>query len=230
VPEPRLVATGLAKTWDAGGAAPVAAVRDASLAVTAGEAVVVTGPSGAGKTTLLSLLGGLLRPDAGRVVLDGVDLGAAPEAVLQRLRLERVGFVFQRGVLLASLSARENVALVPQAAGVPRAAALARADEWLARVGLAARARLRPAALSAGEAQRAALARALVMGPRVVLADEPTAHLDAETGASVVTALRDLARDGGAALVVVTNDERLAAIGDRVLTLRDGRLAARDRG
>jgi putative ABC transport system ATP-binding protein len=214
----------VSKTWRAGGR-PVHAVRESTLAVAPGEAVVITGPSGSGKTTLLCMLGGLLRPDAGRVVLDGVDLAAADEGRLDAIRLERVGFVFQRGLLLDRLTVRANVALVQTAAGRSHREAVARADALLARLGLGGRGDVLPPALSAGERQRVALARALANRPRVVLADEPTAHLDSEAGATVAGELRRLAVEDAAALVIVTHDERLAAIGTRALRLADGTLA-----
>jgi putative ABC transport system ATP-binding protein len=204
----------------------VRAVRAASLTVGAGECVVVTGPSGSGKTTLLSLCGALLQPDAGYVRLGGVDLASCSDACLQALRLHAVGFVFQRGVLLANLCARDNVALVPRVAGASRTDARRRAERLLEHVGVGGRARAYPDMLSAGECQRVALARALVMAPKLVLADEPTAHLDAASGAVVAAALRALVTDAGAALVVVTHDARLASIADRVLTLDDGVLSA----
>jgi ABC-type lipoprotein export system ATPase subunit len=218
-----LRAAGVAKTF-AAGPAPVRALVDVSLDVGRGQTVVVTGPSGAGKTTLLSVLGGLLRCDAGDVRLDGIDLGRADEGTRRRLRAERIGFVFQRGLLLDYLTVRENVALVPRSLGVSEAEAGARADALLARVGMRDRAAVRPAALSAGEAQRAAVARALVMEPDLVLADEPTAHVDAATGAAVVGLLRERVAAGAAALVLVTHDARLVADGDRVVRLQDGTL------
>jgi len=221
----RLRADAVEKTWRSPGSAAVPAVRGVTLAVAARETAVVVGPSGSGKTTLLAMLGGLLRPDAGRVLLDGAELSGLPEPARRRLRLRRIGFVFQRGLLVEHLSAHENVALVARAAGAARADAAARATSLLERLGVAQRAAAPPAALSPGEAQRVAVARALVASPAVVLADEPTAHLDADSGARVVRALRDLAVDGGAALVVVTHDVRLVALADRVLRLEDGRVA-----
>jgi ABC-type lipoprotein export system ATPase subunit len=182
-----LRANGLAKVWDAQGPEPIRALRGVSLALAAGETVVVTGPSGSGKTTLL---------------------------------------VFQRGLLLESLSARQNVALVPRAAGLGRAAAEARAADLLARLGLARRAHFFPQALSAGECQRVALARAVAVRPALVLADEPTAHLDGQAGAQVMELLRALARSERAGLVVATHEARLTALGDRVLHLEDGLLRA----
>jgi putative ABC transport system ATP-binding protein len=219
-----LLASRVSKTWNPETRAAVYAVREVSLAVRAGEAIVITGPSGSGKTTLLSMLGGLLHPDAGSVRLAGVDLGHAPERQLDQIRLQRVGFVFQRGLLLPALTARQNVALPLRALGAVRRAALARADALLDQLDLGDRANLLPHALSAGECQRVALARALVNHPPVVLADEPTAHLDAATGAAVADELRRMAAVEGSALVVVTHDERLVSIGTRGLRLVDGRL------
>lgn len=219
-----LRATRLAKTWDVGGPAPIHAVVDASLNVESGETVVVTGPSGSGKTTLLSILGALLRPDRGEMWLDGVDLAAAPESIRQQTRLHKIGFVFQRGLLLENLSARQNVALVLQAAGQDRAASLVGAEELLDRLGLTGRGDLYPGALSPGERQRVAVARAVALTPKIVLADEPTAHLDTASGGQVVRELWALATGSGAGLVVVTHDPRVTEIADRVLRLEDGYL------
>jgi ABC-type lipoprotein export system ATPase subunit len=219
-----LRATRLAKTWDPGGPAPIRAVVDASLNVESGETIVVTGPSGSGKTTLLSMLGALLRPDHGEMWLDGVDLAAAPESTRQQTRLRKIGFVFQRGLLLEHLNARQNVALVLQAAGTGKADALAGAEELLERLGLGGRGELYPAALSPGERQRVAVARAVALTPKIVLADEPTAHLDTASGGQVVRELWALATGSGAGLVVVTHDPRVTEIADRVLRLEDGYL------
>lgn len=220
----RLVAEGVEKTWDARGRAPVRALKDVSLAAAAGETLAIVGPSGSGKTTLLAILGGLLQPDRGRVLLDGREFGTVAEAERERLRATQIGFVFQRGLLVEHLTARENVALVARAIGIGRAEALAHATALLERLGLRERADAFAAALSPGEAQRVAVARALVNGPRLVLADEPTAHLDRATGAAVVAALRELCTAHDAALVLVTHDTRLTAVADRTLQLDDGRL------
>jgi putative ABC transport system ATP-binding protein len=219
-----LRATRLAKTWNPGGPAPIRAVVDASLAIESGETVVVTGPSGSGKTTLLSMLGALLRPDRGEMFLDGVDLASAPESIRQATRLRKIGFVFQRGLLLEDLSARQNVALVLEAAGQVRPEALETAEQLLERLGLAGRGDLYPAALSPGERQRVAVARAVALTPRIVLADEPTAHLDSSSGGQVVRELWALATGSGAGLIVVTHDPRVTEIADRVLRLEDGYL------
>ena len=212
------------KTWDPGGPAPIRAVVDASLTVECGETVVITGPSGSGKTTLLSILGALLRPDRGEMWLDGVDLAAAPESIRQGTRLRKIGFVFQRGLLLDNLSARQNVALVLEAAGCDKSIALSQATELLERLGLGGRGELYPAALSPGERQRVAVARAVALTPKVVLADEPTAHLDTASGGQVVRELWALATGSGAGLVIVTHDPRVSEIADRVLRLEDGYL------
>ena len=219
-----LRATRLAKTWDPAGPAPIRAVVDASLNVESGETVVVTGPSGSGKTTLLSILGALLRPDRGEMWLDGVDLAAAPESIRQQTRLRKIGFVFQRGLLLENLSVRQNVALVLLAAGQAKPAAMALAEELIERLGLAGRGDLYPPALSPGERQRVAVARAVALTPKIVLADEPTAHLDTASGGQVVRELWALATGSGAGLVIVTHDPRVTEIADRVLRLEDGYL------
>lgn len=221
----RVRAEGVTKTWGRG-AGTVAAVRGASLAVRAGETVIVTGPSGAGKTTLLAMLGALLAPDAGRVVLGGIDLAGASERTRDRLRRTHLGFVFQRGLLLRHLTVRDNVALPLRLGGTSPGAARARADALLERLGLASRAALLPPALSAGESQRAVLARAVVTRPPLVLANEPTAHLDSAAAATVVAALRELLTDVGAGLVIATHDARLVGPGDRLLRMDDGRLGS----
>jgi ABC-type lipoprotein export system ATPase subunit len=224
VPE-LLRGAGLRKTFAAWGPAPVHALREASLAVEPGELVTITGPSGSGKTTLLSILGTLLTPDAGSVCLDGIDLVAATADERRALRLRRIGFVFQRGLLLGHLTVRQNVAIVPRAAGTARREAQRLADTLLDRLGMRDKVDEYPAVLSAGEAQRVALARAVVMRPRLVLADEPTAHLDRATGTRVMAELRDVAAGDGAGVVVVTHDLQLAASADRALRLEDGVLS-----
>jgi putative ABC transport system ATP-binding protein len=214
-----LCARAVSKTFAADSAAPVRALSAVSLEVARGETVVVTGPSGAGKTTLLSLLGGLLRADTGDIQLDGIDFGNADEPARRRLRAERIGFVFQRGLLVDYLTVRENVALVPTSLGVPDAEA--RADQLLACVGMQSRAEAYPQSLSAGEAQRAAVARALMMRPTLMLADEPTAHVDPATAATMLALLREHVAHG-AALILVTHDARQIGAHDRVLHLQDG--------
>ncbi|MBV9367481.1 MAG: ABC transporter ATP-binding protein [Solirubrobacterales bacterium] len=205
-----------------GGAGLVRAVDRASFAVSVGESVAIVGPSGYGKSTLLYLLGGLERPTAGTVRLAGRQLDGMTEGELARLRRRALGFVFQASHLVEELSAQENVELPVLLAGASSRRARQRARELLTQVGLADRAGHLPSALSGGESQRAAIARALVNEPAVVLADEPTGNLDTATGAEVLRLFGQL-HAAGQTLVVVTHDERIAAMSDRVIFMRDGR-------
>jgi len=202
------------------------ALRGVSLSVDAGEIVLVEGPSGSGKTTLLAVAGGLLAPDRGTVGILGGDLGALDAAARRRLRARSVGFLFQRASLLERLSVRDNVRLAAALAGLPPAEGAREADALIDRLGLAGRAPRRPSELSGGEEQRAAVARALVHRPALVLADEPTACLDGASGRAVAEALAALARERGAAVLVATHDPRLAPFGTRRLSLLDGELRA----
>lgn len=202
----------------------VPAVRGVSLRVEPGELVVLLGPSGSGKSTLLHLMAGLDPPTSGKVLFEDEDLATLDDDRLTILRRTRIGLVFQFFNLLPTLRLDENVALPLLLHGTPRAAALARARDGLGRVGLAARADHYPEEVSGGEQQRAAIARALAVEPRLLLADEPTGNLDSASGADVLAALRDLARDGDRAVVMVTHDDRAAAVGTRRVHLRDGRL------
>ncbi len=221
-----LEAEGLTRTY-AGPHGDVRVLQGAGLAVADGESVAVIGASGAGKSTLLHILGGLDRPDAGRVCFEGEDLYALPERLRTKRRAERIGFVFQAYHLLPEMNVLENVLLPSMARhGAPGAGrrARARAMELLEGVGLADRAQHRPLELSGGEQQRAAVARALMNDPRLVLADEPTGNLDDANGARVMEHLFALTRRGGHALVVVTHNTRLAASCSRALRLTEGRI------
>jgi putative ABC transport system ATP-binding protein len=199
-----------------------------SLAVEAGEFLVVTGASGSGKTTLLTLLSGLDRPTAGRVFFDGREITGLGEGELAPLRATSLGFIFQNFHLVPSLTALENVMFPAELAGDP--AARERAAELLRRVGLAERAGSWPHQLSGGEKQRVAICRALVNGPRVVFADEPTGNLDTASGEAVLALLLELRRERGATLVLVTHNREIAGDADRVVTLRDGRIVPGPRG
>jgi putative ABC transport system ATP-binding protein len=200
------------------------ALDGVDLAVAAGEAVAVTGPSGSGKSTLLNLVAGLDRPTEGQVEVAGTVLNRLSETALARFRRRHVGIVFQFFHLLDDLTARDNVLLPAQLVGTSRRAALARADELLDALGLAARADAYPARLSGGERQRVALARALINRPPLLLADEPTGAVDAKAGAQVAELLRDLNLDGQTVLLV-THDAALARrCATRVVEVRDGKL------
>ena len=198
------------------------AVRGVSLELAPGEFVAVVGPSGCGKSTLLHLCGGMDRPTAGAVAVDGADLAGLDDEGLTALRRDRVGFVFQFFNLLPTLTLAENIALPLLLAGVPRGAGLARAEKGARRVGLAHRLEHYPAQVSGGELQRAAVARALVHRPALVIADEPTGNLDTDNGGRVLSLLLDLNRETGVAVLLATHDQTLAAAADRVLRLRDG--------
>ncbi len=206
------------------GALAVTAVDEVSLHVERGELLAIVGPSGSGKSTLLAMLGALSTPTAGTVVIDGIYPGDLEERDRSALRAGRIGFVFQRPALVPFLTVTENILLAGQIAGAAEATARERAGRLLAVLDLGDRSGHRPAALSGGELQRVALARALLNDPVVVLADEPTANLDAERGRAVVALLAEHTREEGRAGVLVTHDASVAAVADRTLHLLDGRL------
>ena len=199
----------------------VRAVDEVDLDVGRGETVAVMGPSGCGKSTLLYLLGGLDRPTAGEIWVDGQDITRLSERALARLRRDAIGFVFQAFHLMDELTAVENVELPALLAGRSPRAARRRATELLDRVGLADRASFLPTALSGGQRQRVAAARALVADPLVVLADEPTGNLDSAATMDVLR-LFDQLHQAGQTLVIVTHDTRIAATADRMIAMRDG--------
>ncbi len=205
------------------GRRPVDALRGVSLTIHAGEYLAIVGPSGSGKSTLLALMGGLDAPSTGTVQFEGTDLTTLGERARTRLRLERIGFVFQRFHLLPVLTALENVELPLAESGVAREARRARATELLRYVGLAERIEHRATELSGGEMQRVAIARALANRPALILADEPTGELDEATGEGILALFRRLHGDG-TTLVVVTHEERLAGEAGRRITMRDGRI------
>jgi putative ABC transport system ATP-binding protein len=223
---PLLVARDLRKDYPMNGET-VHALRGVSLAVQPGEYVAIAGPSGCGKSTLLQLMGGIDTPSGGTVELLGTRLDTLGDRELTRLRLTRLGFVFQRFHLLPVLTARENVELPMAEAGVAAPRRRARARELLAYVGLGPREGHRATQLSGGEMQRVAIARALANRPAILLADEPTGELDAATGREILDLFHRLNRDG-TTLVVVTHDERLAAEAGRVVHMLDGRIVSDD--
>jgi putative ABC transport system ATP-binding protein len=199
------------------------ALAGADATVDEGSVTALVGPSGSGKSSLLYCLAGLLKPDAGRVRLDGVVLTDLAERQRSDLRRQDFGFVFQFAELVPELTLRQNISLPLELNGVPRRERAARVDELLGLLGIADQANRRPALVSGGQAQRAAVARALVHRPRVLFADEPTGSLDSANGAIVLAALVDIARRHGTAVVLVTHDENIANRADTIITVRDGR-------
>ena len=199
----------------------VAALRGVSLTVDSGEFVAVVGPSGCGKSTFLHLCGGMDRPTEGRVVVGGVDLNELDDEALTRVRREQIGFVFQSFNLLPTLTLVENIALPVMLAGIPQAICRDRAEEGARQVGLSHRLEHYPSQVSGGELQRAAIARALVHQPVLLIADEPTGNLDSENGERVLRLLKTLT-SGTVAILLATHDKALASAADRVLRMRDG--------
>jgi putative ABC transport system ATP-binding protein len=221
----RLACRNLGKTLPSG-ERELTILEDVNLEIEAGEACSIVGRSGSGKSTLLGLMAGLDRPSRGEVLLDGRSLGPLNESELAMLRRDAIGIVFQSFHLLGNLTARENVLVPMELIGV--ADAEARADELLSAVGLEDRGHHRPAQLSGGEQQRVALARAFGPRPRVLLADEPTGNLDAETGQAVLELLFELQSREGTTLVVVTHDDMVAARASRRIRLDAGRVVANE--
>ncbi len=197
-------------------------LRDINLDINDGEIMSIVGPSGAGKTTLLQIIGSLDRPDSGSVAYDGDNIMAMRDDRLARFRNRNIGFVFQFHQLLPEFSVLENVAMPALIGGENRAEAFARAKKLIAYLGLSERTDHRPAQLSGGERQRAAVARALINSPRVVLADEPSGSLDSHNRTELHRLFFDLRRDMGQTFVIVTHDESLAADTDRIVHMQDG--------
>jgi putative ABC transport system ATP-binding protein len=220
---PLLRVEGLRKVFGSG-RTEVVAVAGVDLTAEHGEITLVIGPSGSGKTTLLTMIGCLLRPTEGRIEIEGVDVTALPRREQPRIRRTLVGFVFQTFNLLDTLTARENVEIALNIGGSKGAPAAERARRLLMDVGLEGRAEFLARGLSAGERQRVAIARALANEPPLLLADEPTANLDSHHGREVMSVMRELTRREGCGVVVVSHDERLREIADRIIRLEDGRV------
>ncbi|NKQ59234.1 ABC transporter ATP-binding protein [Amycolatopsis sp. K13G38] len=201
------------------------ALAGADIGIQQGEAVAIVGPSGSGKTTLLHVLAGILKPDAGEIFLAGQRIDQFSEKRRSELRRSEFGFVFQQGMLVAELTAEENVALPLLLGGTARKQALSAAREWLTRLGLRGREGSRPGELSGGQAQRVAIARALTHQPKVIFADEPTGALDTRTGKETMDALLVAASDAGSSVLIVTHDRELADSLPRTVIMRDGRIA-----
>jgi putative ABC transport system ATP-binding protein len=220
---PLLVAEGVDKSFG-----PTRALDGASLTVSAGEVLAIMGASGSGKSTLLHCLAGILRPDSGTITYGGADLSGMDDRGRSALRRTDFGFVFQFGQLVPELSCLENVALPLRLTGTKRKQAEAKATEWLARLEVDGLAKRRPGDVSGGQAQRVAVARALVTGPKVVFADEPTGALDSLNGEKVMQMLTEAARQTHAAVVLVTHEPRVAAYSDREIVVVDGRTIDRE--
>lgn len=221
--DPMVVVRGLTRTY-VSGPTPVHALRGVDLDVAAGELVAVVGRSGSGKTTLLNLVGGLDRPDAGTVEVDGTEVTGLDDDGLSRLRRDTVAYVFQTFGLMPALTAAENVGVPLRLRRAPAAEREERVALLLDLVGLRDHADQRPGELSGGQQQRVAIARALAGSPRLLVADEPTGQLDAETGLAVMALLRGVVESEGVTAVVATHDPVMMALADRVLTIADGRV------
>lgn len=222
--QPVLVMEGVSKVYRSGESS-VTALDDVSLTVQGGEIVAIMGPSGSGKTTLLTIAGALLRPTRGRVYICGVEVTGMDESRLAEIRRHKVGFVYQSFNLLEALTAAENVRLVIQnGVGITSSQAMQRALAMLETFGLGHRAHALPKKLSDGEKQRVAIARALAKDPELILADEPTANLDARRGQEVMRLLQQKALELHKGVVVVSHDDRIRQFAQRILWLEDGRL------
>ena len=214
---------GLTKQFGAGDTA-VMALRGVDLEIPAGEMTLLVGPSGCGKTTLISLIAGLLEPTAGEIVVLGANLTTMPDRRKVQFRGKHIGFVFQQYNLLPALTAAENAAVPLLIQGQPRKAAVEKAKGLLEQVGIGNRANSLPAELSGGQQQRVAIARALIHDPQLLVCDEPTAALDAQSGQTVMKLLRKVAVQPGRAVIVVTHDHRVFGFGDRIVHMSDGRV------
>jgi len=223
VPPPLLEVQAVAKIYGEG-ASRVVALEAVTLALERSRVLLIMGPSGSGKTTLLSIMGCILRPSSGCVIVDGKDITVLGEDALPDIRRKYFGFVFQSFNLFGSLTAQENVELVLRMKGAAAKTVQAQAMALLERVGLARRAHAYPRDLSGGEKQRTALARALAGDPPIILADEPTANLDSNTGREVLTLLHGLAEGAGKAVAIVSHDVKAEELAHRVVVLEDGRL------
>lgn len=224
--QPILSASHVTKSFGSGHT-QVHAVNDVSLEIAQGELVLIMGPSGSGKTTLLSMLGGLLHPTSGKIVIDTIDIANADETELPDIRARKIGFIFQSFNLLEALTVLDNIMFPAQLIPEKIHEAKLRANQLIDKLGLAKRRNALPSTLSGGEKQRVAIARALINQPAIILADEPTGNLDSQSGQDVMMVLHDFARDEGRSVILVTHDPRVEDIADRILWLEDGTL--RDR-
>lgn len=223
-----IVTEGLCKRFGSGDV-EVVALDDVNLTLHPGEMTLLMGPSGSGKSTMIAALGGLQRPDEGKVTIEGKDLWSLPQKRVDAFRRERCGFVFQSMGLFPSLTAWEQIVLPLQYMGFSKKECMQRADQMLDEVGLTARRDSRPVQMSGGENQRVAIARMLAKEPRLIFADEPTSALDTANGRMVVDLLHRSARNHNAVVLCVTHDPRLVEHADRILTIEDGRIVSDER-
>ena len=199
-------------------------LKDVNLALPKGEWCCVYGASGSGKTTLLNLVGSLERPDGGKVIINGVDISTFKRKQAAEFRLRYLGFIFQSYHLLSELTVLENVTLPGEISGTPRSQVRTQALELLEKVGLANRLKHRPSELSGGEQQRAAIARALINRPALLLADEPTGNLDSKTGTGILKIFEKIRENNRTTILMVTHDEQIASLSDRALRIREGKI------
>ncbi|MEM4995342.1 MULTISPECIES: ABC transporter ATP-binding protein [Priestia] len=221
--EEKLVLESVSKSFGDGENA-VDVLNDLSLRVKAGELVAIVGPSGSGKSTFLSIAGALLSPSSGRVIIDGDEINNMSSAQMNSIRLKKIGFIFQSANLIPYLTVRDQLLLVTELEGNRNKEAKKRADDLLEKLGLAHRKHHYPESLSGGERQRVAIARAWMNNPEIIFADEPTASLDSERGRAVVQMLADEVKLRGKAAVMVTHDQRMLDLCDRVVWMEDGKL------
>ncbi len=212
------------------GEASVIAVDSIDLNINKGEIVLIMGPSGSGKTTLLSMLGALLTPSSGHIEIDHIDISTMKPSQLADLRAKKIGFIFQAFNLLEALTVEENILFPTQLINEDKAIIKQRLDNLLNKLELTPRRRAIPATLSGGEKQRVAIARAMINQPALILADEPTGNLDSHKGQEVVNILRNIAKEDGCAVLMVTHDPRVEEIADRILWLEDGELREHETG
>ncbi len=203
----------------------IKAVDDVSISINEGEIVLIMGPSGSGKTTLITIAGALMKPTKGQVIVNGQDITKLSEKELPKIRLSELGFIFQSFNLLSSLTILENVALPLMADGMKKATANSKAAMALKELGLGDHLKSLPKNLSGGEKQRVAIARAMINDPKVIFADEPTANLDSKTGKEVMTLFRKIVHEKNCSVVIVSHDQRLKSIADRIIWFEDGKIA-----
>ncbi|MDE8673092.1 ABC transporter ATP-binding protein [Priestia aryabhattai] len=225
--EEKLVLESVSKSFGDGENA-VDVLNDLSLRVKAGELVAIVGPSGSGKSTFLSIAGALLSPSSGRVIIDGDEINNMSSAQMNSIRLKKIGFIFQSANLIPYLTVRDQLLLVTELEGNRNKEAKKRADDLLEKLGLAHRKHHYPESLSGGERQRVAIARAWMNNPEIIFADEPTASLDSERGRAVVQMLADEVKLRGKSAVMVTHDQRMLDLCDRVVWMEDGKLVESD--